>query len=87
MIMVWCSKKESPNQIKLPTEVIRQNTDQNQDIPTPTQNPTEEISQNENTEWTPVEEFDPVKYEEENDEIEELVDLLDELIQEQESWE
>lgn len=86
MVMVWCSKKESPKQVRLPTEVIRQTPPQEivepwwQDtVPQEQEQPVSNQPQE-----NPVEEFDPVVFEEENDEIQELVDMLEELIEEQE---
>lgn len=78
MIMVGCSKNQSPNQIKLPTEVVRQNAAQDDNVQAPS---AQDTAQQQN----PTQEFDPVVYEEENDEIFELVNVLEELIQEQES--
>lgn len=74
----------------LPTEVIKQDPPVAEEIPTIQNEINQDDNDNQNTspepeQQEPVEEFDPVVFEQENDWIQELVDILEELIEEQES--
>lgn len=85
-MVVWCGKKDPPTVTQLPTQVIKQDVEptedtQEQESWSQPQKNTEQVDASWNQE---VEVFDPKEFEDENDEIEQLVDILEELIQEQE---
>lgn len=79
VLLAGCGKKDTPTVTQLPTQVIKQDVE-----------PTEDTQPQEDTEQVDVswdqqtKVFDPKEFEDENDEIEQLVDILEELIEEQE---
>lgn len=85
-MLVWCGKKEAPAVTQLPTQVIKQNVEPTQDTQwDDSWSVPEEDNQQADASGSKEEVFDPKVYEAENDEIEQLVNILEELIEEQES--